>query len=145
MASVQLSFTRLLQTHCFVRKSGEQATTFVVLKQTGGWTYGLLFNHIWSFAGDEHRTYVSSIFFQPFIAYATKTNTTFTLNTESTYDWHNNQLTAPINVLVSQLTKIGKQRVQFGLGAKVYAQGPSGAPEWGIRFVVTPLFPTGGK
>jgi hypothetical protein len=47
--------------------------------------------------------------------------------------------------LVSQLTKIGKQRVQFGLGAKVYAQGPSGAPEWGIRFVVTPLFPTGGK
>jgi hypothetical protein len=82
---------------------------------------------------------------QPFIAYATKTNTTFTLNTESSYDWHNSQLTAPINFLVSQLTKIGKQRVQFGLGAKVYAQGPSGAPEWGIRFVVTPLFPTGGK
>jgi len=31
------------------------------------------------------------------------------------------------------------------LGAKVYAEGPSGAPELGIRFVVTPLFPTGGK
>jgi hypothetical protein len=79
--------------------------TFVVLKQVGGWTYGMLFNHIWSFAGNEHRTYVSSTFFQPFIAYATKTKTTFTVNTESTYDWHNDQLTAPINFTVAQLTK----------------------------------------
>jgi len=51
----------------------------------------------------------------------------------------------PINLTVSQLTKIGTILMQFTLGAKVYAEGPSGAPEWGIRFVVTPLFPTGGK
>jgi hypothetical protein len=119
--------------------------TMVLLKQEGPWTVGLLFNHIWSFAGDDHRNYVSSTFLQPFIAYATKTKTTFTLNTESTYDWHNEQWTVPINLLVSQLIKIGKQPVQLGLGAKVYAEGPSGAPEWGVRFVVTPLFPTGGK
>jgi hypothetical protein len=119
--------------------------TIVLLKQEGPWTVGLLFNHIWSFAGDDHRNYVSSTFLQPFIAYATKTKTTFTLNTESTYDWHNEQWTVPINLLVSQLIKIGKQPVQLGLGAKVYAEGPSGAPEWGIRFVVTPLFPTGKK
>src|SRR5262249_39937383 len=42
--------------------------TLVVLKQEGPWTYGLLFNHIWSFAGDEHRNYVSSTFLQPFVA-----------------------------------------------------------------------------
>jgi hypothetical protein len=119
--------------------------TIVLLKQEGPWTVGLLFNHIWSFAGDDHRNYVSSTFLQPFIAYATKTKTTFTLNTESTYDWHNEQWTVPINLLVSQLIKVGKQPVQLGLGAKIYAEGPSGAPEWGIRFVVTPLFPTGGK
>jgi hypothetical protein len=119
--------------------------TIVLLKQEGPWTVGLLFNHIWSFAGDDHRNYVSSTFLQPFIAYATKTKTTFTLNTESTYDWHNEQWTVPINLLVSQLIKIGKQPVQLGLGAKLYAEGPSGAPEWGIRFVVTPLFPTGKK
>jgi hypothetical protein len=69
----------------------------------------------------------------------------FTLNTESTYDWHNDQWTVPINFSVSQLTKIGKLPVQFGLGFKVYAEGPSGASEWDIRFSVTPLFPTGGK
>ena len=49
--------------------------TLVVLKQEGPWTVGLLFNHIWSFAGDEHRTYVSSTFLQPFISYTTKTQT----------------------------------------------------------------------
>jgi hypothetical protein len=25
------------------------------------------------------------------------------------------------------------------------AEGPSGAPEWGLRFTITPLFPTAGK
>ncbi len=116
--------------------------TGLVLKQTGGWTYGLLFNHIWSYAGSDNRNYVSATFLQPFISYTTKTKTTFGLNTESTYDWRNSQWTVPINLSVSQLTKIGKVPVQFALGAKVYADGPSGAPDWGLRFVVTPLFPT---
>lgn len=116
-----------------------------MLKQTGGWTYGLLLNHIWSYAGDEHRDYVSSTFLQPFISYTTKSKTTFGVNTESTYDWHNSQWTVPINLSVSQLTKVGKMPVSIGLGAKYYAEGPSGAPDWGVRFIVTPLFPTGGK
>jgi hypothetical protein len=63
-------------------------STGLVLKQTGGWTYGLLFNHIWSYAGEDDRAYVSSTFLQPFISYTTKTKTTFGVNTESTYDWH---------------------------------------------------------
>ncbi len=119
--------------------------TFVVLKQRGGWTYGLLFNHIWSFAGDDDRRSVNSSFFQPFLSYSTKTKTTFTLNTESTYDWNESQWTVPLNLQVSQLVRIGKLPVQFTVGGRYYAEGPSGAPDWGLRFVVTPLFPTGGK
>lgn len=119
--------------------------TGLVLKQTGGWTYGLLFNHIWSFAGDDSRAYVSSTFLQPFISYTTKTKTTFGVNTESIYDWRAERWTVPINVSISQLVKIGKMPVQFAIGAKYYAEGPSGAPDWGLRFVITPLFPTGGK
>jgi hypothetical protein len=119
--------------------------TLLILKQTGGWTYGILTNHIWSYAGNDHRDYVSSTFIQPFLSYSTKTKTTFTLNTESSYDWHNHQWTVPINFLIAQLIKIGKQPVQLALGAKVYADGPTSAPDWGIRFVVTPLFPTAKK
>jgi hypothetical protein len=117
--------------------------TGLVLKQTGGWTYGLLFNHIWSYAGDDQRNYVSSTFLQPFISYTTKTKTTFGLNTESTYDWHNSQWTVPINLSVSQLIKVGKLPVSLAFGLKYYAEAPTGGPDWGVRFVVTPLFPTG--
>ena len=119
--------------------------TGLLLKQVGGWTYGILANHIWSYAGDDHRNYVSATFLQPFISYTTKSHTTFGVNTESTYDWHDKQWTVPVNVFVSQLVKIGGHPVSFTLGAKVYADGPSGGPDWGVRFVVTPLFPTGKK
>jgi hypothetical protein len=40
--------------------------TGVALKQTGPWTYGALFNHIWSFAGDSNRNDINSTFLQPF-------------------------------------------------------------------------------
>ena len=117
--------------------------TGLVLKQTGGWTYGLLFNHIWSYTGESGRDYVDSTFLQPFISYTTKTKTTFGINTESTYDWHNSQWTVPINLSVSQLIKLGKMPVSLGLGLKYFAESPQGGPDWGVRFIVTPLFPTG--
>ncbi len=119
--------------------------TGLVLKQSGGWTYGLLFNHIWSYAGADDRNLVSATFLQPFISYTTKTKTTFGLATESTYDWTNNQWTVPIVLSVSQLVKIGRMPVSLALGAKIFAEGPSGGPDWGVRFTITPLFPTGRK
>ena len=59
----------------------------VLLKQQNGWTYGLLGNHLWSFAGESNRAEVNATFLQPFLTYTTKRQTTFSLNTESTYDW----------------------------------------------------------
>jgi len=118
--------------------------TGLILKQTGGWTYGILANQIWSFAGDAERRSVNATFVQPFIAYTTKTKTTFSLNTESTYNWNDSQWTVPLNLSVSQLLRIGKLPVSLAVGGRYYAEGPSGAPEWGLRFVITLLFPTGG-
>jgi hypothetical protein len=115
--------------------------TAVILKQQSGWTYGALANHLWSFAGASDRAEVNATFIQPFVSFTTKTFTTFGLNTESTYDWHNPQWTVPLNVSVSQLLKIGKQPIQLSLGAKYYAEKPAGGPDWGLRFTVTFLFP----
>lgn len=111
------------------------------MKQDSGWTYGLLANHIWSFAGNGSRADVSATFLQPFVSYTTKTYTTFGLNTESTYDWEQSQWTVPINVLLSQLVKIGGKPVQFQVGYRYYAEKPDGGPDWGLRFTVTFLFP----
>jgi len=115
--------------------------TVVLLKQQNGWTYGVLANHIWSFAGESSRADVNATFLQPFLSFTTKTYTTFTLNTESTYDWQNHQWTVPLNGIVSQLMKIGGRPMQFSLGARYYADKPSGGPDWGLRFAVTFLFP----
>ena len=115
--------------------------TFVVLKQESGFTYGLLANHISSFAGNNGRQDISSTFLQPFLVYTTKTYTSLGLNTESTYDWKNSQWTVPINLTVSQILKIGGQPMMFQLGYRYYAEAPTGGPDWGIRFVVSFLFP----
>lgn len=117
--------------------------TLVALKQSGGWTTGVLANHIWSFAGDDDRNDINATFVQPFVSYTTKTHTTFGLNTESTYDWNSSQWTAPLNLTIAQILKVGGQPVSVTLGGRYYAEGPSGAPEWGARLVFTLLFPQG--
>ena len=101
----------------------------------------MLASHTWSFAGDGDRPYVNTTFMQPFLTYQFPTATTLGLNTESTYDWRTGQWTVPVNLFVSQVVKIGGSPVSFTVGGRYYAEGPSGAPEWGLRFVVTLLFP----
>lgn len=116
--------------------------TAVVLKQQGAWTYGMLANHIWSYAGDDDRNDVSSTFIQPFLSYTTHDAWTFTLNTESTYDWEAEEWTVPINGVVSKVIKIGDQLISVGGGVRYWADGPDSAAEgWGARLIVTFLFP----
>jgi hypothetical protein len=114
--------------------------TAVFLKQQDGWTYGLLANQIWSFAGGGNQE-VNATFLQPFLAYTTSKQTTFTLNTESTYDWTGSQWTVPLNLQVSQLVKIAGLPISLGLGGRYYAEKPDGGPDWGVRFIVQFLFP----
>jgi hypothetical protein len=115
--------------------------TAVALKQQNGWTYGALFNHIWSFAGDDQRADVNATFLQPFIGYTTKTYTTITLTPETTYDWETSQWTVPVNLVVSQVLKIGEQPISLALGYRKYVEAPTGGPDWGLRFVVSFMFP----
>lgn len=115
--------------------------TAVVLKQEKGWTYGALANHIWSFEGENRRQNVNATFLQPFVSFTTKKRTTFTANTETTYDWENEQWTVPLNLMVAQLVKVGKLPVQFQVGGRYYAERAKDGPNWGLRCSVTFLFP----
>ena len=92
--------------------------TLVALKQQGHWTYGVLWNHIWSVAGDADRTDVNGTFLQPFLSYATSTGWSYTFNLESTYDWEGEQWGVPIHVQVTKLLKFGKQPVSIGGGLR---------------------------
>lgn len=117
--------------------------TGVGLWQGHGWTVGMLANHIWSFAGDSDAADVNATYLQPFVSYTTKDAWTFTLNTESTYDWESESWSVPVNAIVSKLVKIGDQPVSLFAGARYWVESPDGTgPDgWGARAGVTLLFP----
>jgi hypothetical protein len=116
--------------------------TAVALKQDGPWTLGALGNHVWGFGGVDSRQNISNTFVQPFVSYTTPDAWTYTLNSESSYDWKNEQWTVPVNLLVSRLVKIGGQPVSLGIGARYWVDSPDNGPHgWGGRLLVTFLFP----
>jgi hypothetical protein len=116
--------------------------TGVALKQTGPWTYGALVNHIWSFAGDSDRDDVNNSFLQPFVSYTTPKAVTFALNMESTYDWERDEWNIPANLMVSKVTRIGKQLISVQGGLRYYLESTDSGPEGlGFRFNLTLLFP----
>jgi hypothetical protein len=87
--------------------------TVVVLKQTGPWTLGALWNQVWSFAGNDARDDVNQMFLQPFLAYqATPKLSTFGVFPAS---------------------------YQFGVGG--FPAHPDLGPSWKIRGAIVILLP----
>jgi hypothetical protein len=124
------------------RKPSRRASRQQSRLQTGGWTVGILANHIWSVAGADNRADVSSTFLQPFISYTTKDAVSFTLNTESTYDWENEQWSVPINAQVTKIFRFGRLPVSLGGGLRYWAVSPDNGPEdLGFRLLATFLLP----
>jgi hypothetical protein len=116
--------------------------TGVALVQSGPWTVGGLANHVWSISDEDRYGALSVSFLQPFLSHTTPTATSFTLNTESTYDWETDQWSVPVNFVVSQVVKLARQPVQLGIGARYWAEAPDAGPDgWGYRAQVTLLFP----
>jgi hypothetical protein len=116
--------------------------TAVLLKQSNGWTRGVLANHLWSFAGDDDRADVNATFLQPFLTYTTPTQWTFGFNTESSYDWENEQWSVPVNASASKLLRFGNQLVSLGGGVRYWLDSPDSGPEGvGLRLTMTLLFP----
>ena len=117
--------------------------TGLALKQDGPWTYGGLFNHIWSVGGSDTVTSnVNQTFMQPFLTYITPEAVTIALNTETTYDWENEQWTVPVNLAVTKVMTIGSQIVSVGGGVTYWAEAPDNGPEgFGVRLLFTFIFP----
>ena len=116
--------------------------TFVVLKQEAGWTYGILANHVWSFASvDSGGSDVNSTFLQPFVNYTFPDTFGITVNTQSTYNWITREWSVPIYLLFSRIFRFGEQPVSIQVGPKYYAATVADGPRWGAVFNVTLLFP----
>ena len=117
--------------------------TAVALNQSGKLTIGVLWNQVWSFAGDPRRRSVNQMFLQPFLAYQATKTITLTVQSETTADWHatTDNWTVPINFLISKLSSFGVFPASYQFGVGVYPVHPSLGPQWKIRANIVILLP----
>ena len=113
-----------------------------VLKQEGPWTFGALANHIYAGAGSGERPDISATYLQPFVAYTTKDAWTFSLNSESTYNWKTHEWSAPFNLGVSKMTTFQGAPLSISFGVRYWVDSPDSGPhDLGFRFALTLLLP----
>lgn len=116
--------------------------TAVALMQTRGWTYGVLANHIESFAGTDSRADISSTFVNPFLSKQLPGGWTIGTQLEHTFDHENDLDTGVISCFLSKVTRIGDQTVSVGVTPKYWYEDTPSSPEgFGVRAAVTLLFP----
>jgi hypothetical protein len=114
----------------------------VALTLRGPWTIGMLANHIWSYAGDSDRQDISNTFVQPFVAYTTPTAWTYSVQSETTYNWETEKWSVPINVAISKLVRWGKLPVSLQAGVGYWAESPDAGPEgWRFRLQASFVLP----
>jgi hypothetical protein len=78
---------------------------------------------------------------QPFVAKQFPVGRTLTVNIESTYDWKGSDWNVPVNLVYSKVTKVGSQMLSYSGGVRYFVETPGEDPEWGLRLVLTLLFP----
>ena len=106
--------------------------TGIVLQQKGPWTLGMMANHIWDLESNP-TTPTNATFVQPFVAYSTESAWTYSLQSETTYDWEADSWAIPVNASVSKLTMIGGKPVNLQGGVGYWLKSTAGGPE-GWRF-----------
>ena len=117
--------------------------TAVVLKQSNGWTRGVLANHLWSFAGDDDRADVNATFLQPFLTL----HDTDPVDVRPQYRielrlGERAVVGAGQRLSASKLLRFGNQLVSLGGGVRYWLDSPdSGAEGFGLRLTITLLFP----
>ena len=117
--------------------------SFVALGMPGNWVVGGLINNIWSVAGDENRSDVNFMTFQPFINYNFPDfylafSPVITANWEEDSD---NQWTVPLGIGVGKLIKLGKLPVNFNVSYYNNVVKPEFAADWTLRVNATILLP----
>lgn len=121
--------------------------TIVVLRLTGGFTFGVLANQVWSFAGDDFtggaaRSPVSAMFLQPFLSYTTPTAVTIQATSETSANWRADEVwTVPLILNVSKVTRFGPFPFSVQLGVGTFVAAPDGQPDWRFRIAYTVLLP----
>ncbi|MEE4218191.1 MAG: transporter [Xanthomonadales bacterium] len=114
----------------------------IALKMQGAWTYGVLANHVWSYAGSDNRPDINNTFMQPFVAYTWPSAWTLSVQSETSYNWESENWTVPVNVAFAKLKMFGKLPVSLQAGVGYWFESPAGAADdWRLRFQANFVLP----
>ena len=114
----------------------------IALTMRGRWTLGALANHVWSFAGNDDRDDLNNTFVQPFLAYTTPTAWTYSVQSETTYNWESRKWSVPLNVAVAKLVMMGKLPVSLQAGVGRWLTSPDSGPDgWRFRLQANFVLP----
>jgi hypothetical protein len=113
----------------------------------GGWIFGAIVQHWWSFAGDDDRQDVNLTDIQYICFYRITAATNIGLGTPNiNINWNansDNQWTIPIGIGFNTMSKIGKLPIKWGFELHYYVESPdSFGPEWNFRFIFVPVVPS---
>ncbi len=119
--------------------------SMVLLAQPGDWTFGVLVNNVWSFAGSSDRGDVNKGLLQYFIVrqlgngWYVNSAPTLTVNwkAQSGQKW-----IVPFGAGFGKVAFLGKLPINTQLGAYFNAIKPDIGPDWQLRIQVQFLIPT---
>jgi hypothetical protein len=103
-----------------------------------------IINNIWSFAGDENKSDVNFMTFQPFINYNFP-DFYLTFSPIITANWEedsDNQWTVLLGIGAGKLIKLGKLPVNLNVNYFNNVVKPEFAADWQLRILAAVLLPT---
>jgi hypothetical protein len=118
--------------------------SFVVLTVQKPIVGGVLFQHLWSFAGDSDRDSINRTLVQPFINYNMDDGWYLVSSPIITANWSadsGERWTVPLGGGAGRLFAIGDQPVNISMQAFYNVERPIDAPEWQLQFTFMLLFP----
>ncbi|MEN8692894.1 MAG: hypothetical protein AB1Z20_22730 [Desulfobacterales bacterium] len=135
--------------------AGPMALAFSITEK---WIVGGVFQHWWSFAGDDYITINTSLGpasversdvnltdFQYVIRYRLTPETNIGMGPNIQYNWETSELSLPVGMGFDTMAKIGKLPVKIGAEAYYYvAKDDDFGPEWQLRLFFVPVLPAPG-
>jgi hypothetical protein len=120
------------------------------------WILGGVFQHWWSFAGDDsidvnvngvdvpvERPDVNLTDFQYIIRYRLTPSTNIGCAPNIRYNWETDQLNLPVGIGFDTMVKMGRLPIKVGVELHYYAEKSDDfGPDWLLRFYFVPILPS---
>lgn len=114
----------------------------VAIKIKNSWTFFFLAAQLWSIKGTSQTPPVNLARVYPSIAYTTDDAVSYTIESNSVFNWNINKPSIPLTLSVAKVFNFGKVPISLGAGVNYFVTTFPGAPKnFGGMLTMAFLFP----